>query len=82
MHKLPLLKQNKGAKLNKNASLSDFQKQIIDFIEANASISYDEIAKGSGKDKTTVRRNIQKLKQLGFLERVGSRKTGHWKVLK
>jgi ATP-dependent DNA helicase RecG len=45
-------------------------------------IPYDEIATLSGKDKATVRRNIQKLKQFGFLERVGSKKTGSWRVLK
>ena len=74
--------QNKEANLGKYASLSDFQRQIIDLIEANASVSYDEIARFSGKDKATVRRNIQKLKQSRYLERVGSKKTGHWRVLK
>jgi len=64
------------------ASLTDFQRQVIGFIGANALIPYDEIADLSGKDKATVRRNIQKLKQLGFLERVGSKKTGSWRVLK
>jgi predicted HTH transcriptional regulator len=31
--------------------------------------------------KTTVRRNIQKLKAAGFIERIGSKKAGYWKVL-
>ena len=64
-----------------SASLTDFQRQIIELIGANPSISYDEVANLSGKDKAMVRRNIQRLKQSGRLERVGSKKTGYWRVL-
>jgi ATP-dependent DNA helicase RecG len=64
------------------ASLSELQRHIMEWIEANSAISYEQIAALSGKDKATVRRNIQKLKQSGHLERVGSRKTGEWKALK
>jgi ATP-dependent DNA helicase RecG len=28
----------------------------------------------------TIRRNIQKLKEMGVLKRIGSKKTGYWEV--
>ena len=30
----------------------------------------------------TIKRNIKELKEKGYIERIGSRKTGYWKVLK
>ena len=30
----------------------------------------------------TIKRNIDVLKEKGYIERVGSKKTGHWKILK
>nr|WP_240193379.1 RhuM family protein [Desulfobulbus alkaliphilus] len=63
------------------ASLSDFQMQLLDFIRSNRTVSYDELADMTQKDRTTVMRNIGKLKDAGILRRVGSKKTGHWEVI-
>jgi len=62
-------------------SLSDFQVQLLDFIRSNRAVSYDELADLTQKDRTTVMRNIGKLKDTGILRRVGSKKTGHWEVI-
>ena len=62
-------------------SLSDFQVQLLDFIRSNRTVSYDELADMTQKDRTTVMRNIGKLKNAGILRRVGSKKTGHWEVI-
>ncbi len=75
------LNVSKRASANRNASLSELQQHIIKFIQANKHISYDEIAVLSAKDKATIRRNIQKLKTTGYLERIGAKKTGYWKIL-
>ncbi|MBM4331169.1 MAG: transcriptional regulator [Deltaproteobacteria bacterium] len=72
---------NKEASTSIDASLSGLQQRIIDWIIENKSISYDKLAVLSGKDKATIRRNIQKLKKSGRLERLGSKKTGYWRVL-
>jgi len=53
----------------------------MDFIRSNPAVSYDELAEMTQKDRTTVMRNIGKLKEAGVLRRVGSKKTGHWEVL-
>ena len=63
------------------ASLSDLQVQLLDFIRSNRTVSYDELAEMTQKDRTTVMRNIGKLKNAGILGRVGSKKTGHWEVI-
>lgn len=61
--------------------LSDLQVQMLEFIRSNPTISYDELADLTQKDRTTVMRNIGKLKDASILRRVGSKKTGHWEVL-
>jgi len=84
----PLPQANKGAiKVQKkardapiNAPLTHLQMQLLDFIRSNPAISYDELTKLTQKDRTTVMRNLGKLKQVGLLKRVGSKKTGHWEV--
>ena len=63
------------------ASLSDLQVQFFDFIRSNRTVSYDELADMTQKDRTTVMRNIGKLRDAGILRRVSSKKTGHWEVI-
>lgn len=64
-----------------NASLNDLQTQIIGLIRLTSNISYNELSAATGKDRSTIMRNISKLKNAGLLRRVGSKKTGYWEVL-
>lgn len=73
--------QIKGHSAPIKASLSAIQVQLLEFIRSNPAISYDELAEMTQKDRTTVMRNIGKLKDVGILRRVGSKKTGHWEVI-
>jgi len=73
--------QIKGHLSKQNAPLNKLQTDILKYIKKNKYISYDDIAELSDMHKTTVRRNIQKLKAAGFIERIGSKKAGYWKVL-
>jgi len=50
-------------------------------VKEDPSISYDAIAEKLGKNRTTVMRNIHKMKNLGILKRIGSKKTGYWEVI-
>lgn len=63
------------------APLSKLQVQLLDLIRSNPTISYDELADLTQKNRTTVMRNIGKLKDANTLKREGSKKTGHWEVL-
>lgn len=60
--------------------LTDTQKSILKIIEAEPSITYEEITNKSGIDKTTVKRSIQNLKNKGVLTRSGSKRKGSWKI--
>lgn len=73
--------QIKGRAAPTNAPLSDVQVQLIDLIRSTPTISYDELSELTQRDRSTVMRNIGKLKKTGALKRVGSKKTGHWEVL-
>tara|TARA_E500000331_G_C17272891_1_gene720225 strand:- start:13222 stop:14631 length:1410 start_codon:yes stop_codon:yes gene_type:complete len=63
------------------ASLNEIQRNILHLITETPDISYDELAKQLDKNRTTVMRNISKLKDLNLLKREGSKKSGFWKVL-
>lgn len=64
-----------------NVSLSKLQKEILNIIKDNPAVTYEIIAYKLDKDRSTVKRNIQKLKDAGILKRIGSKKTGHWEIL-
>jgi len=63
-----------------NAAITDIQEQLMGFIRSNPAISYEELAALVRRDRSTVMRNIGKLKEAGLLKRVGSKKTGHWEI--
>jgi len=64
-----------------NAPISDFQVHLLELIRSNPAISYDKLAGLTQRDRSTVMRNIGKMKDAGILRRVGSRKTGHWEII-
>lgn len=64
-----------------NASLSELQEQILKIIRQNSKVSYELLMMKLCKDRTTIMRNIQKLKEMGVIQRSGSKKTGCWEIL-
>lgn len=62
-------------------TLPEVQISILAVILMNPKLIYDEIALILKKDRATVKRNIQKMKQFGILKRIGGRKIGHWEIL-
>ena len=67
-----------SAGVNAGVKLSKVQEKIVAIIAKDSSISQSEIAKKMKINESTVYRNIEKLKQLGVLERKGADKTGRW----
>jgi len=55
--------------------------QLLAWVKEDPSISYDALAEKLGKNRTIVMRNIQKMKDLGILKRIGYKKTGYWEVI-
>ncbi|MBN2356494.1 hypothetical protein JXO59_10295 [candidate division KSB1 bacterium] len=62
-------------------NLTEIQVRSSGLIQSNPAIFYDELIELTRKERTTVMRNISKLKKAGILRRIGSRKTGYWEVM-
>jgi ATP-dependent DNA helicase RecG len=60
--------------------LRRIEVQLLNVLRGHPEWSYDELGKQIGIGRSTVMRHIRVLKQRGLLQRVGTRKTGHWKV--
>jgi fido (protein-threonine AMPylation protein) len=54
--------------------------EVLGVIAADARITAEDIAVQLGLGIATVKRRIKKLKDTGIIERIGSDKTGYWKV--
>lgn len=66
--------------VNGGVNISDKEKKIISYLKQNDSDSTDEISTNTGIPKRTVERTLKSLKDKGLIERIGSDKTGFWKV--
>lgn len=53
---------------------------IIEIISKNNYVTQEEIANKLNKTRNSIYRNIKALKDMGILERLGSKKNGYWKV--
>ena len=54
--------------------------QILQQLRQKRNANYIEIAEKTGYSTATIKRHIQELKKLGLIERIGSDKTGSWKI--
>lgn len=64
-------------KENKKASLDE---KILQLIKENKCITVPELSRMTGKSTATVYRHITALSDAGKIRRIGSRKSGYWKV--
>lgn len=67
-------KNDLGGKYSKN------QLKIINAIQENKNITYQELALKVGISEVSIYRNIRKLIESDIFVRKGSTKTGHWEV--
>ena len=63
-----------------NDTLSENESEILEYLRRNKDFTATEIAEMSGKSLRTINRIISLLKSKGLIERIGSNKTGYWKV--
>lgn len=70
-----------GDKASSGYSLNETQKKILEVVRNNPNVTKKQIQDKIGKGKTTVDNGIAFLKDYGFIIRVGSNKTGFWKVI-
>jgi predicted HTH transcriptional regulator len=85
-----LIKNESSKKFTKpnNEKTIDLHKEktqhlLLEFALNNGNIinSIDEVVKALKKSRITIQRAINKLVELNKLQRIGSRKTGYWKLL-
>ena len=70
-----------GNKAVSYSDLNETQKLILQEIKNNPNITKREIQEKIGKGKTAVDRGISNLKEKGYIEHIGSNRTGYWKIL-
>ena len=61
--------------------MSETDKKILAVIKGNPRIKRPDIISSLEIGRSTLDRSLKKLKDVGLLERIGSNKTGYWKVL-
>jgi len=72
----------RNAPVNAPVKLTDLQNNILQEIRKNNNITYDDLSSILNTHRTTIMRNIAKLKEKGLIKRIGSDKGGHWEVIK
>ena len=70
---------NVGNKVG-NKNLNSTQVKILAEIRNNPNITKNQLIINVGVSKTAIDRALVKLKELKYIERIGSKKTGYWNV--
>ena len=70
-----------GNKIGDKKALNPRRKKIISEMRDNPNITAAELHSILGVSETAVENNIAFLRKNGYIERVGSKKTGYWKIL-
>lgn len=73
---------NDAELLDDNSKISEIGTEILKLINKNKYITQMEMIDMLNIGRTTLTKNISKLKNDNYLKRVGSNKKGYWKILK
>lgn len=63
-----------------NDTANDTVNMILNLARSDPSVSYEELARKTGKSHATVSRSILELKKSGRIKRCGADKNGWWEV--
>ena len=69
-----------GNKVGDKRPLNDRRKKILEEIRNNPNVTQAQLSKIIGIGLTAIENNIRFLKENEYIERVGSNKTGYWKI--
>ena len=64
-----------------NGTVNKTEKMILELLLSDSNLTVADLIQKTGKAERTVKRGLASLKEKGLIERVGSDKTGYWKVL-
>ena len=63
-----------------NDRINDLDKAIIDIIKSNKYVTISEITNETAKSSSTINRHLDAMVKRGTISRIGSRKSGYWRV--
>jgi len=69
-----------GNKVGNKKPLNSRRQRILEEMRDNPNITTAELHRIIGVSETAIEKNITVLKENGYVERIGSRKSGYWKV--
>ena len=75
-------KQNVGLNVGTNVGLNDTERRVIALLLEAPDSTADEMSTAIGVTKRTVERTMKKLQDNGLVVRAGSKKSGHWIVIR
>lgn len=64
-----------------NIKLNSTEEKILNLINREKYITQAELSKLLGLSENCIYKNLRELKAKGIIERIGSNKNGHWKIL-
>ena len=73
-------RQGKPLEVEVDGTVSGTASDTVNLIKANPKITIDELTLKLSKSRRTVTRTIKKLQDEGVISRIGSDKTGYWRV--
>ncbi len=79
---IPHLWFNVGDKVgDRKQPLNATQKKTVDTMRDDPNVTHAKLMVTVGVGKTAIQNNVSFLRKNGFIERVGSKKNGYWRVL-
>lgn len=73
--------QNDPVKAENDLGNDPVKANILQQLRQNPKANYTQLAEKTGYSTATIKRHIQELKKSGVIERIGSDKTGYWKII-
>ena len=71
-----------GSTANGTANnLTDKEKELVDYIIKYPDYAYEQYAELTSFSRRTIARMIKRLQEINVIQRIGSDKNGHWKVI-
>ena len=67
---------------NRYPSLNKTQSNVLDIVRDNPNVTRPQLMEALSLGETSIQNAMAHLRKNGYIERVGSRKTGWWRVLK
>lgn len=68
--------------INGTIKMTELEQIVLSEIKMNPYVTREKMEKKYGRSSRTFQRVLDSLKEKMIIERVGSHKTGYWKVLK